>query len=234
MPLEKRLVKVIEKKNLGGEYWLLVLESEKVFEFQAGQYVSLKVSEEGVRRSYSIASRPGLKTIDLLVDVAPMGIGSKFVLNAKVGDEVEILVPMGVFFVKPTNFKKLLIATGSGITPMKAMAEELVLNEKTAIETKMIWGMRYNKGLFWLEEFKNLKECCAAFDYEVVISKSDEDWQGKKGHVSDVIEEWVNNGMKLAEYEVYICGNAKMIAEMAALLFGKGMPKEQINFEKFY
>ena len=50
--------------------------------FLAGQYVSIKVSDRGDRRSYSICSPPGIEHgFELMVDVRPQGLGSKFLQN---------------------------------------------------------------------------------------------------------------------------------------------------------
>ncbi|MBI3954411.1 hypothetical protein HY333_00025, partial [Candidatus Collierbacteria bacterium] len=130
MAVLKQLVKVASKKKLVGDYWQLALEFPDRFDFLAGQYVSLKVDEAGIRRSYSIASKPNGKMIDLLVNVGPMGVGSRYVLGLKEGDGVEVLAPVGKFVVdesKMMNGKnKLFIATGSGIAPFRSMVMDLL------------------------------------------------------------------------------------------------------------
>ena len=95
---ERIIGKVEYKENLAGSNYLVRIGFEKKVDFTPGQYASLKVSEDGVRRSYSVASLPGERVIDLLVDVSPMGVGSKYILGLKVGDHVEILGFLGKFF----------------------------------------------------------------------------------------------------------------------------------------
>src|SRR3990167_11351528 len=120
------LAKVTKKTNLAGNYWLVVLEFQDAFDFAAGQYVSLKVAEDGTRRSYSIASAPNTKVIELLVDVGPMGAGSRYILGLKLGDSVEVLGPLGRFTLPPSLKKVLFVATGSGIVPFRPMIRELL------------------------------------------------------------------------------------------------------------
>ena len=119
-------MKVVEKKKMVEDFWWIVLEGEDEFEFKAGQYVSVKVSDKGERREYSIAGREGNKKICLLVDVGPGGVGSKFFEKIKEGEIVEVLGPMGSFTVKEEDEKLVMIAIGSGIAPVKAMVEEEV------------------------------------------------------------------------------------------------------------
>ncbi len=113
-----RQMKVVEKKKIVGDFWWIVLEGENEFEFKAGQYVSVKVSDKGERRDYSIAGREGERKVALLVDVSPGGVGSKFFENIKEGEMVEVLGPVGSFIVMVEDKKLVMIATGSGIAPV--------------------------------------------------------------------------------------------------------------------
>ncbi|HCW31320.1 TPA: hypothetical protein DGD59_01165, partial [Candidatus Collierbacteria bacterium] len=81
MNAKKMPGRVVYKTNLAGDTWVLGIELEEKADFIPGQFVSLKVNEEGLRRSYSVASLPNKKNIELVVDVAPMGVGSKYVLG---------------------------------------------------------------------------------------------------------------------------------------------------------
>jgi NAD(P)H-flavin reductase len=56
---EKMLGRVEYKEHLAGNNYLVRIGFDKKIDFLPGQYASLKVTEEGVRRSYSIASLQG-------------------------------------------------------------------------------------------------------------------------------------------------------------------------------
>ena len=144
-----------KKENLTGSYWLFCLEFQNPYDFLAGQYVSVKVAPDGTRRSYSIASPPDGKTIELLIDVSPGGMGSQYFLSSNEGDTVEALGPVGIFTLATKNPKpnRMFIATGSGIAPLRAMTLDS-LRKKTALgEVRLLWGMRHEEDLFWQEEF---------------------------------------------------------------------------------
>lgn len=118
------MMKLVSKANLAGSFWLLKLAPTRPFSFLAGQYISLKVDDRGQRRSYSIASFPSQAEIELLIDVSPMGIGSRYVLGLQPGDEVEALGPLGRFGINGKRGKKLFVATGCGIVPLRSMILE--------------------------------------------------------------------------------------------------------------
>ena len=231
------LAKVTKKTNLAGNYWLVVLEFQDAFDFAAGQYVSLKVAEDGTRRAYSIASAPNTKSVDLLVDVTPMGLGTKYILSLKEGDIVEAMGPMGIFTLasKTPKNNKLFIATGSGIAPMRSMIWDLLLTNKYQGEVQLLWGMRHEGDLFWQEELMQMNRQYANFSYQVVLSKPGEHWHGECGHVGDCLRNgFIVKVADLSTWEFYLCGNQEMIMETGAYLAGKGVAKEDIHLEKFF
>lgn len=229
--------KVTKKQNLAGNYWLFTLEFQNPFDFSAGQYVSIKVSPDGMRRSYSIASAPDGNTIDLLLDVTPGGVGSKYFMALKEGDIVEAMGPVGIFTLatKSPKVNKLFIATGSGIAPMRSMIRDLLIKNKYQGEIQLIWGMRHEEDLFWQEEWQQLNRDYANFTYHVVLSKPGEHWHGECGHVGDCLRNgFIIKETDLSSWEFYLCGGQEMIMEMGAFLAGKGNTKEDIHFEKFF
>ena len=220
-------VKVIEKKNIKGDFWWVVLESEDGFKFVAGQYVSVRVSEKGERRDYSMAGKEGENGFALLVDVGPGGVGSKFFENLKEGEMVEVLGPMGEFKVRDEDEGAVMIATGSGIAPIKMMVEEEVKKGK---KTWLVWGMRYEKDVFWVEMFEEWEKRYSNFKFDLVLSKGGEEWKGKRGHVQDVVErelgEWKDSGF-------YICGARETVEDIEEWLLSNEVKLELVRKENF-
>lgn len=229
--------KVKRRQNLAGNYWLFVLEFQNRYDFSAGQYVSIKVAPDGTRRSYSIASAPDENTIDLLVDVSPGGLGSKYFLSLKEGDEAEALGPMGIFTLatKTPKPNKMFIATGSGIAPFRAMILES-LHKKLALgEVRLLWGVRHEEDLFWQEEFVQLNREFANFSYQLVLSKPTEHWHGERGHVEDCLQRgFMTQEKNLGTWEFFLCGGQEMIMETGGYLASQGVAREDIHFEKFF
>lgn len=235
MAPKKNTGKVEFKENLAGNNWLVRIGFDEEVDFVPGQYSSLKVNEAGLRRSYSVASLPKGKSIDLLVDVSPMGVGSKYILSLKAGDEVEVLGFLGRFTIEPSllfNAKAILfVATGTGVAPLKPMIEDLLYNKHFAGEVRLVWGMRYEEDLYWLKEMDNINRDFDNFKFDVVLSKPTEDWPGFKGHVNEVVgqlkQDW-------SQTLAYLCGAKEMIIEMNKELMAKGVTEEHVFYEKYF
>lgn len=240
---------MIIKARLSDRYYLsdnerfLLLKFELVepneIIFEAGQYVSLKISDKGDRRSYSIASTPDNKHgISLLAEIVPDGKGSNYLKSLVPGDSVEILGPMGRFVVTPPagsgdDMSKLLfVATGSGIVPIWSMINDLLINKKMLTPVRLHWGMKSEEDLFWIDNLERLSEAHPNFVYDVVLSRGSNNWELCRGHVQECLARDFGNG-ELSEWSGYVCGAKEIVLEICSKLEELSMPKEVIYHEKF-
>jgi ferredoxin-NADP reductase len=106
------------------------------YRYKQGQYLTLRLELNGeeVRRSYSICSAPH-ETGELRIGVkaVPGGRMSTYINEVlKVGDTIEVMTPMGTFTsgIDPTHsIRYILIAGGSGITPMLSILKTVLFAE---------------------------------------------------------------------------------------------------------
>lgn len=204
------------------------------FNFLAGQYVSIKVSDKGERRSYSISSAPNIDHgFELLVDMEPNGIGVQYLANLQFGQEIQVLGPMGMFVVEdaPTEKSLVFIATGSGIAPMHSMLLDQLQTKQDKRPMVLYWGLRHEKDMFWELEFQELSTHFPNFTYHPVLSQPETDqWTLCRGRVTDCLVTHEHP----TEAGYYICGNQKMLNDVVALLEAKGIEHKHIHHEKFY
>ncbi len=227
----KTEVEVVEKNLIADEIYYLLLKIEETPGYIPGQYVSLKVSEAGHRRSYSVASfKDGV--IGLIVDVSPKGVGSVYVESLKVGDKVEIIAFLGNFVVETAETERAkriyFVATGTGVAPLGPMIEKVLYGGFTG-KVFLSWGLRHETGIYWLDYLESIKKKHSNFDFEIYLSKPTGEWKGKVGHVGD-------NFMEMETYESvwYLCGATDMISQMKERLLARGVPEGDINYEKFF
>jgi|SRR3989344_5386726 len=116
--------KVVSLKQLSEHYWRMRLAKPVGFNFKAGQYISLLVHPDGHRRTYSISSPPSTPYLDLLADVTPLGLGSRYILSLNSGGTINFIGPLGKF-VKTSD--GLFLAGGSGIAPYMSMQASSIL-----------------------------------------------------------------------------------------------------------
>lgn len=202
-------------------------------EFQAGQYISIPVTDQGHRRSYSIASSPDKNHgFELLVDISPGGVGSIFLQNLKVGDEIKGLMPLGVFTMSDQEDEQevVMVATGSGVAPFRSMILDLLQQKHDQRKITLLWGMRQADHLFWLEEFEQLMQAFPNFKLHLVVSQPPAEWTLCRGRVTDCLS--VHDFPVQAGY--YLCGSQPMIVDVMAQLQTKGVPSTLVHHEKFF
>jgi dihydroorotate dehydrogenase electron transfer subunit len=125
---------LLENKQLNKDNFLLKLQSPiPVSEIFPGQFINVEIknaSEIFLRRPFSILDVDyENQTISLLVKI--LGRGSKKLTEAKEGETVNGIFPLGKSFSIPEkNDKILLIGGGSGVAPMLFLAKICGLNPK--------------------------------------------------------------------------------------------------------
>lgn len=201
--------------------------------FEAGQYVSLKVSNLGDRRSYSICSKPSLNhRFEFVVDISPDGIGSQYFVNLQIGENVSGLAPLGNFVISSYPEEKVVVfvATGSGIGPLRSMIHNLIQDKQDTRPIVLYWGMRQPHDFLWLNDFQDLVVSVSNFSFYPVVSRGAPEWTLSTGRVTDIL--------KIHEFQpetgFYICGSAEMTQDTRALLLEKGVNDQYIHFEKYF
>ena len=231
----KQLTARLEDKIVHNEkfvQYMFELTAPHRMQFEAGQYVSIKVTDQGVRRSYSISSAPTIDHgFELLLDVAPKGVGCTYLESLKFGDEILLLGPLGMFtLVDAQETELFFIATGSGIAPMHSMLIELLQTRHDTRPLTLYWGLRHESDLFWQDVFMELSQSFPNFKHTIILSKPSEDWPLSKGRVTDLLTVLE----KPAGAGYYLCGNGAMVKDAIVILQTAGVAEQHIHHELFY
>ena len=113
---------LLENKQLNKDNFLLILQSPVSFsDIFPGQFINVEIKEATeifLRRPFSVLDVDYEKrTISLLVKI--LGRGSRKLTEAKVGQTISAIFPLGKSFTLPDkNDRILLIGGGSGVAPM--------------------------------------------------------------------------------------------------------------------
>jgi len=197
------------------------------FNFEPGQFVTITVAPQ-IKRSYSVASIPGLGYFDLIGDTRAGGPGSHFFDTAKDNQEVEVLGPLGMFTLKETENPVIFWATGTGVVPFMSMIEAELLKNPDR-EMILNSGFRFEEDIFAKELFTDLSERYPNFKYNLYLSKPTDSWIGKGGRIT----EYLNELDKPEKYDHYMCGVKAMVDELIVTLSDKKVPVDQVHYEKF-
>jgi NAD(P)H-flavin reductase len=239
--VQKFTARLSDKYFVSDDNKFLYLKFELVLpdrlSFRSGQYVSLKVNEKGERRCYSVVSTPDNNHgFHLLAEIVAEGKGSTYLQNLELGEVIEVLGPLGKFVVPDTSTAKnlLFVATGSGIAPVYSMINDLLLNKHDTRQIRLHLGMRSESSTFFFDNLERLMEEHPNFVFDLVLSKPSDEWELCRGHVQDCLKrDFLDKGIKLNDWEGFVCGNPTMIKETSELLLGMGMDMKLMHYEKF-
>ena len=196
--------------------------------FLPGQYVDVIVG--GARRSYSLANAPREDNqLELLIKHYPGGeLSAYFFERAVVNDLVRIEGPLGTFFLREEKVAHIvLLATGTGIAPVKALLEELDADTGRAGQhgVRVYWGNRHPEAFVW-----NPDEIRFDFAFHRLLSGTDAAWTGRRGRVHEALLE---DGIDPDDTAVYACGADAMIASARASLTAQGLPPRRFYSDAF-
>jgi Na+-transporting NADH:ubiquinone oxidoreductase subunit F len=215
-----------------------ILTPEEGIRFKPGQYIQLKVpAYELVKtpeyRAYSIASSSeDVHKLGLAITRVPGGAVSTYVHDyLKEGEELLINGPYGEFYLRDSDRDILLIATGSGLAPIKSILHKIEA-EKIQRKTTLFFGARTRRDLLYHDILKAFENTISDFTFVPTLSRATEEdqWEGEKGRVTDLIQKHITEN---AGIEVYICGSPVMVESCEDLLKEKGIPEDRIFFDKF-
>jgi CDP-4-dehydro-6-deoxyglucose reductase len=214
------------------EIELRLIEPREI-RFKAGQFVSFEVPSSGrvpvVTRPYSIASPPDISDrITLLFNLVVGGPGSTYLFGLREGDKTQFKGPAGSFYLREDGRDLLLVATGTGIAPLRSMLLA-GLDRDSSRRVDLIWGLRSQRDLYYQEEMSKLSRSHSRFSAVTTLSRPEPGWAGSVGRVTTVVEQQIATVKNLS---AYLCGNGGMIEDVTAILNGKGLCP--IHREKYY
>ena len=205
------------------------------FGFVPGQWLSLthtKPDGEELTRAYSIASPPDGNRFAFCLNRVQDGYMSNYLCDLEPGAEISGQGPFGNFILKPPLRDTLFIATGTGIAPYRSMLQWLFADPSRHHEKHfwLLFGSRYEKDIYYHQEFLQLASAHKNFEYLPTLSQGDANWKGLRGYVQEHVPGIVN---ARTDMHAYICGLDKMVRANRELLKSLGWDRKSILYEKY-
>jgi ring-1,2-phenylacetyl-CoA epoxidase subunit PaaE len=209
------------------------------FAFAPGQSLTLRRSVDGrdERRSYSICSlaggapRIGVRTV-------PAGLFSSWLVDeVRPGDAVEVMEPTGAFTPDLTTpGRHVLVAAGSGITPMVSIASAVLAADPVSTVT-LLYGNRRSDTVMFADDLADLKDRHPdRFQLAHVLSREPREADLLSGRLDP--ERLAALLDALVEVESvdhwWLCGPLGMVDGARELLTGLGVPADRLHRELFY
>ncbi|RVT87895.1 CDP-6-deoxy-delta-3,4-glucoseen reductase [Inhella crocodyli] len=211
----------------------LQLPATQNFRYHAGQYLEF-ILRDGSRRSYSMANAPG-NSAEAELHIRHMP-GGKFTdhafTNLKERDILRAEGPFGSFFLREGEQPMVLLASGTGFAPIKALIEQLERQGNTR-PARLYWGGRRPQDLYLHDWALAAAERLPWLSYVPVVSdaQADDGWTGRTGFVHRAVLE---DHTDLRGHQVYACG-APIVVESARrdFVLEAGLPEEQFYADAF-
>ncbi|MBI1838299.1 MAG: phenylacetate-CoA oxygenase/reductase subunit PaaK [Flavobacteriia bacterium] len=214
---------------------------QKDYAFKPGQYLTLKASIDGedTRRSYSLCSTPHENEWRVAVKQIEKGKFSTYANNQlEVGQFMEVMTPTGNFHanIDYNNQKSyVLIAAGSGITPIFSIAKT-VLKEEPQSNVTIFYGNKGFSSIIFREEIEALKNAYMERLRVVhILSRESLGNKIQKGRIDAAkIEDLYNAFLDESTVdEVFVCGPEEMIHSVKNFFHAKGISDKNVHFELF-
>jgi NAD(P)H-flavin reductase len=229
------LVEYNEETNPNVNIIRFIPTNGQMFEFEAGQFVSISaVKPDGKRlaRDYSIFSPPSFRRgFELCVKRVEGGFMSNYLCDAKVGSKINAIGPMGGFIIRrPLQPEVFFVATGTGIAPFRAMLETLFEQGVTQNQLYLIFGIRHEEDIIYRSYFEKMEQEHSNFHFLPTLSRASDAWKGHRGHVQDTLKKFLDDPRGK---DIYICGLQIMVDQVKELAMQHGVPPTNIYYERY-
>lgn len=216
-------------------------DAREAFCFKPGQYLTFIAEIDGdeVRRSYSICAAVG-EPLAVAIKRIDGGAFSEYAHRSFFpGASVKALPPAGEFCpeVDPEAARKyLLIAAGSGITPIISIAKSLLAAEPHS-EVTLLYGNRRSQDIIFRDQLLWLKNrYLTRLQWINIFSQETQEAPILNGRINNRKGGELNQHLiDIVGYdEFFLCGPEGMISEVSRGLRGVGVDEARIHYELFF
>jgi ring-1,2-phenylacetyl-CoA epoxidase subunit PaaE len=203
------------------------------FAFAPGQSLTIRRGSE--RRSYSICAQAGHPVRIGVREVAGGAVSGWLVREVRPGDVIDVQAPAGSFtpdLSQPGHH--VLIAAGSGITPVLSIAASLLAARS---RVTLLYGNRRSDTVMFTDEVADLKDAHPdRMQLVHVLSREAQEvglYAGRldAGKLRTLLPVTVDVP---AVAHWWLCGPFGMVTDAIELLTGLGVARERIHRELFY
>ncbi len=202
------------------------------FVYDPGQWIFVTIRADGEEktRHFSLSSCP---TEEDYIEFTKRITDHPFsmALDAlRPGDWAAVEGPHGRFTFSGQHPRVGMITGGIGITPMMSMIRYCTDRGLTSRIT-LLYGSRSEENIIFRGELAELERRNALLKVVHCLSRPDDAWEGRRGHVSsEAIEEEIPD---YRERIFYVSGPPSLVADLSGALRMLGIPQDRIQREVF-
>jgi ferredoxin-NADP reductase len=197
-----------------------------------GQHVDVRLTAEDgytAQRSYSLSAPPDGSNVEITVQLVGDGEVSPYLVEAmEIGDQVEILGPLGGWFVWRAEQPEpiALIGGGSGVAPLMAMRRAHAQASST-VPMRLIYSVRTPDDVYFASELR------AEQDTAVLFTRTAPDGDTRGAHRIDAHDIATYGLPPESQPTCYVCGPTPFVESVITLLLDAGHDPTRIRAERF-
>jgi cytochrome-b5 reductase len=191
-----------------------------------GQHVSIRGLVDGklVSRSYTpVSNNSDRGVLELVIRCYAEGaLTNGYLSKLEVGDQVEFRGPKGGIRYQPNMAKKIvMVAGGTGITPMYQLIRAICENARDTSEVSLIYANQTEQDILLRAELDNFAHKYPGnFKVYYVLEKTPAEWQGGSGYVT---KEMIEEQFAVTSLpKIFVCGPPPMEASIKKSLGALG------------
>lgn len=209
--------------------------------YKPGQFFTLAVRLDGevLRRAYSAslpmesASPPGSVRVTIK-RVAGGRVSNHLCDKAAEGDVLDVFGPSGSFVVERAPATLVLLAGGSGVTPLLAIAIDVLAKHPGARVVLVVGNRRVDDVIFRDELTALAARYPERLSLRLVLDDPPADWTGGVGMLDAATVARELDALSLdGELDAYVCGPTPMMDAARVALRARGVAEARIREERF-
>ena len=232
-----QLARVVGKDSETPRVMTVRLESDAWPGHLPGQHVDVRLTAEDgyqAQRSYSIASAPAARRLDLTVEEIADGEVSPYLSEElRPGDRLELRGPIGGYFTwtEADGGPLLLVAGGSGIAPLMSMLRyrEAIGSD---IPATLLYSSRSWDEIIYREELDRLSVDPGLRFIHTLTRSHPNGWDGYTRRIDAAMLEDAT-GEPEPKRLAYVCGPTQLVENVANDLVSLGYPTDRVKTERF-
>lgn len=223
------------------KHFAFISEQTPDFNYIPGQFISIHFEADGkiLKRSYSVANAPSKDNrIEFAASYVAGGPGTDFLFELKEGDKINITGPFGRLILKDQIPKRyIMIATSTGVTPYRAMLNELALRlqRDSSLNVIILQGVQRQDEALYSDDFLAFADQFAnQVIFRIYLSRPEKISLKNHEFLGYVQRSFDEFNLDPEADCIYLCGNPNMIDDSFNQLKERGFAVSQIIREKYF
>ncbi|WP_445116123.1 ferredoxin reductase [Acinetobacter sp. WZC-1] len=218
------LGKIVKKEHTAADVVSLTIQCNRNFQQgQAGQHHPVIVEYQGRRyeRTYSLTQVDSRHVLLTVKKVSQGIVSSWLVEQARPGDMIGFGSPYGDMQIPDENAPMILLAAGSGITPMYSLIQQLIqTGEMSRRQLQLLYWSKTREDAAFRHCFEQLAAQYSSFKFQAFYTRElNADARLNETHIADISH--------LPAAIVYACGPGGFVASAETLCAQAGQLKTE-------